>query len=73
MACVPAPPACCIIVKSHSPDLHHQLHPSPLPAPEVMSFEDERELLLRWRDLVLEADPDIIIGAAAAAAAGGVS
>lgn len=38
-----------------------------------MSFEDERELLLRWRDLVLEADPDIIIGAAAAAAAGGVS
>ena len=30
-----------------------------------MSFEDERELLLRWRDLVLEADPDIIIGAGA--------
>lgn len=29
---------------------------------EVMSFEDERELLLRWRDLVLEADPDVIIG-----------
>lgn len=27
-----------------------------------MSFEDERSLLLRWRDLVLEADPDIIIG-----------
>eukprot|EP00884_Botryococcus_braunii_P008677 jgi/Botrbrau1/17810/Bobra.0127s0057.1 len=29
---------------------------------EVMSFESERELLLRWRDLVIEADPDIIIG-----------
>jgi hypothetical protein len=27
-----------------------------------MSFEDERSLLLRWRDLVLETDPDIIIG-----------
>ena len=27
-----------------------------------MSFEDERSLLLRWRDLVLEADPDILIG-----------
>jgi DNA polymerase delta subunit 1 len=34
---------------------------APYPA-EVMCFEDERELLLRWRDLVLEADPDIIIG-----------
>ena len=32
-----------------------------LPA-EVMSFDDEKALLLRWRDLVLEADPDIIIG-----------
>jgi hypothetical protein len=29
---------------------------------EVMSFDDERALLLRWRDLMLEADPDIIIG-----------
>ena len=27
-----------------------------------MSFEDEGALLLRWRDLVLETDPDIIIG-----------
>ncbi len=27
-----------------------------------MCFDNERELLLRWRDLVLEADPDIIIG-----------
>lgn len=29
---------------------------------EVMCFEDERDLLLRWRDLVLETDPDVIIG-----------
>ncbi|PRW18348.1 DNA polymerase delta catalytic subunit [Chlorella sorokiniana] len=35
---------------------------APITGAEVMSFEDERELLLRWRDLVLEADPDIIIG-----------
>lgn len=27
-----------------------------------MSFDDERALLLRWRDLVLETDPDVIIG-----------
>ena len=27
-----------------------------------MSFDDERQLLLRWRDLVLESDPDILIG-----------
>lgn len=27
-----------------------------------MCFESERDLLLRWRDLVLEADPDLIIG-----------
>jgi DNA polymerase delta subunit 1 len=27
-----------------------------------MSFDDEKALLLRWRDLMLEADPDIIIG-----------
>lgn len=39
------------------------------PTPEVMSFEDERELLLRWRDLVLEADPDIIIGGGGAGGA----
>ena len=31
-------------------------------AAEVMSFEDEKQLLLRWRDLVLETDPDVIIG-----------
>ena len=29
---------------------------------EVMSFDDERELLLRWRDLMLETDPDVLIG-----------
>eukprot|EP00195_Chlamydomonas_chlamydogama_P002057 CAMPEP_0202920478 /NCGR_PEP_ID=MMETSP1392-20130828/76878_1 /ASSEMBLY_ACC=CAM_ASM_000868 /TAXON_ID=225041 /ORGANISM="Chlamydomonas chlamydogama, Strain SAG 11-48b" /LENGTH=1079 /DNA_ID=CAMNT_0049613975 /DNA_START=162 /DNA_END=3401 /DNA_ORIENTATION=+ len=29
---------------------------------EVMSFESEKTLLLRWRDLLLEGDPDIIIG-----------
>jgi DNA polymerase delta subunit 1 len=27
-----------------------------------MSFPTEEEVLLRWRDLVLETDPDIIIG-----------
>ena len=27
-----------------------------------MSFQTEEEVLLRWRDLVLETDPDIIIG-----------
>ncbi|KAL0028520.1 hypothetical protein WJX77_011509 [Trebouxia sp. C0004] len=29
---------------------------------EVMSFKTEEELLTRWRDLVIESDPDIIIG-----------
>jgi DNA polymerase delta subunit 1 len=27
-----------------------------------MSFEDERELLKRWQSLLLESDPDVIIG-----------
>lgn len=27
-----------------------------------MCFDREQDLLLRWRDLVLETDPDIIIG-----------
>ena len=31
-------------------------------ASQVMSFEDERALLRRWRDLMVEADPDVIIG-----------
>lgn len=29
---------------------------------EVMSFDAEAKLLTRWRDLLVEADPDIIIG-----------
>ncbi|CAL8467309.1 g6846 [Coccomyxa elongata] len=29
---------------------------------EVMSFDKEEDLLKRWRDLVIETDPDIIIG-----------
>ncbi|KAL4435029.1 hypothetical protein ABPG77_003854 [Micractinium sp. CCAP 211/92] len=35
---------------------------APISGAEVMSFEDEKDLLLRWRDLVLETDPDVIIG-----------
>jgi hypothetical protein len=31
-------------------------------AGQVMSFEDERELLKRWQSLLLESDPDVIIG-----------
>ncbi len=27
-----------------------------------MSFSDERDLLKRWTSLVLETDPDVIIG-----------
>ncbi|GIL73849.1 hypothetical protein Vretimale_5040 [Volvox reticuliferus] len=29
---------------------------------EVMSFTDEKDMLLRWRDLLIESDPDMIIG-----------
>lgn len=35
---------------------------SPIPGAEVMSFENEKDLLSRWRDLLVETDPDIIIG-----------
>ncbi|KAI8471465.1 MAG: DNA polymerase delta subunit one [Monoraphidium minutum] len=35
---------------------------APIPGAEVMSFSDERELLRRWTALVLETDPDVIIG-----------
>ena len=35
---------------------------APIAGAEVMSFEDERDLLMRWRDLLLETDPDVIIG-----------
>ena len=33
-----------------------------IPGAEVMSFADEKDLLTRWRDLLVETDPDIIIG-----------
>ena len=35
---------------------------SPIPGAEVMSFESEKDMLARWRDLLVETDPDIIIG-----------
>lgn len=35
---------------------------SPIVGVDVMSFDSEREVLLAWRDLVQEVDPDIIIG-----------
>lgn len=35
---------------------------SPIAGVEVMSFDDERDLLLAWRDLLLETDPDVVIG-----------
>ncbi|GAB4815412.1 hypothetical protein N2152v2_002458 [Parachlorella kessleri] len=35
---------------------------APICGAEVMCFDEERELLLRWRDLLVESDPDIIIG-----------
>ncbi|KAH7292764.1 hypothetical protein KP509_29G084300 [Ceratopteris richardii] len=35
---------------------------SPIVGVDVMSFDTEREVLLAWRDLVRELDPDIIIG-----------
>lgn len=33
-----------------------------IPGAEVMSFSDERDLLKRWTALVLETDPDVVIG-----------
>ncbi|XP_074567466.1 DNA polymerase delta catalytic subunit [Curcuma longa] len=35
---------------------------SPIVGVDVMSFDTEREVLLAWRDLIREVDPDIIIG-----------
>ncbi|CAK9268862.1 unnamed protein product [Sphagnum jensenii] len=35
---------------------------SPIVGASVMSFDSEREVLLAWRDLVREVDPDVIIG-----------
>ena len=29
---------------------------------QVISFEDEAELLLKWREFVEEVDPDVVIG-----------
>eukprot|EP00898_Chlorokybus_atmophyticus_P007411 jgi/Chlat1/7671/Chrsp64S09160 len=34
----------------------------PIVGADVLQFDDEKKLLLAWRDLVWEADPDIIIG-----------
>ncbi|CAM6083744.1 unnamed protein product [Calypogeia fissa] len=35
---------------------------SPIVGVDVMSFDNEKEVLLAWRDFVREVDPDIIIG-----------
>jgi DNA polymerase delta subunit 1 len=35
---------------------------APIVGAEVMSFTNERDLLMRWRDLLIKADADIIIG-----------
>jgi DNA polymerase delta subunit 1 len=35
---------------------------APIVGVDVMSFETEREVLLAWRDLIRDVDPDIIIG-----------
>ncbi|KAK3211470.1 hypothetical protein Dsin_016176 [Dipteronia sinensis] len=35
---------------------------SPIVGVDVMSFDTERKVLLAWRDLIREVDPDIIIG-----------
>ncbi|XP_021807316.1 DNA polymerase delta catalytic subunit [Prunus avium] len=35
---------------------------SPIVGVDVISFDTEREVLLAWRDLIREVDPDVIIG-----------
>ncbi|TYK07460.1 DNA polymerase delta catalytic subunit [Cucumis melo var. makuwa] len=35
---------------------------SPIAGVDVLSFDTERDVLLAWRDLIREVDPDIIIG-----------
>ncbi|XP_021772557.1 DNA polymerase delta catalytic subunit-like [Chenopodium quinoa] len=35
---------------------------APIVGVDVMSFDSEKEVLLAWRDLIREVDPDIIIG-----------
>lgn len=35
---------------------------APIVGAEVMSFDNEKDLLLRWQEFLLIVDPDIIIG-----------
>ncbi|GMH37529.1 hypothetical protein BSKO_05402 [Bryopsis sp. KO-2023] len=35
---------------------------APIVGAEVMSFDDERDLLVKWQELLLTTDPDVIIG-----------
>lgn len=35
---------------------------SPIVATQVLSFQDEGDMLMKWRDFVEEVDPDVIIG-----------
>jgi len=35
---------------------------NPIAATQVLCFEDEREMLIKWRDFLEEVDPDVIIG-----------
>ena len=35
---------------------------SPIVGSQVLSFDDESELLEKWRDFVEEVDPDVVIG-----------
>lgn len=35
---------------------------SPIVGSEVFSYEDEGEMLMKWRDFIVKCDPDVIIG-----------
>ena len=35
---------------------------APIVATQIFSFEDERDMLMKWRDFLEEVDPDVIIG-----------
>ncbi|PVI00869.1 catalytic subunit DNA polymeras-like protein delta [Periconia macrospinosa] len=35
---------------------------NPIAATQILSFRDERDMLLKWRDFLQEVDPDVIIG-----------
>lgn len=35
---------------------------SPITATQLFTFDDERDMLLKWRDFLEEVDPDVIIG-----------